>query len=64
MAPSTTVPISNSVDLHEEDEDTTRLSLSDTDSTMTKPELPMPHKHQLSVLIIGMCEFLSWGSDV
>jgi hypothetical protein len=30
------------------------LSLADTSSTMTKPELPLPHKHQIHVLIIGM----------
>jgi hypothetical protein len=34
--------------------DDTKLSLSDTNSKMTKPQLPTPHKHQIHVLIIGI----------
>ena len=50
--PSTPIPtIRKGTEAQEED---TKLSLSDTDSTMTKPQLPIPHKHQIHVLIIGM----------
>ena len=51
MPPSTSIPSSESVT--HEDKDITILELSDTESTMTIPELPMPHGHQISVLIIG-----------
>jgi hypothetical protein len=32
----------------------TELSLSDTASKLLKPEMSVPHKHQIHVLIIGM----------
>lgn len=57
MAPSSTLdpgkPIPSTLN-GEDVPDDTKLSLSDTDSKMTKPQLPTPHKHQIHVLIIGI----------
>jgi hypothetical protein len=47
---TTSVTPTNGAPAQESD---TALSLSDTSSTMTKPQLPTPHKHQIHVLIIG-----------